>query len=93
MKYQDFPFYQKIISSSRAVKILFLSLTFEDIGVAMAANMINQLQESFPLRRAGGWFFWNFIHKMASTYEDATVTGDFVDELPNFHINTFSEHV
>ena len=74
------------------MKIL-LSLTFEDIGVAMAANMINQLQESFPLRRAGGWFFWNFIHKMASRYEDATVTGDFVDEPPNFHINTMSEHV
>ena len=38
------------------MKILFLSLTFEDIGVAMVANMINQLQESFPLRRAAGSF-------------------------------------
>ena len=49
MKYQDFSFYWKIISSSRAVKILFLSFTCEDIGVAMVTNMISQLQESFPL--------------------------------------------
>ena len=42
----------KIISSSRAVKILhvFLYFTCEDIGVAMVTNMISQLQESFPLR-------------------------------------------
>ena len=40
MKYQDFSFYLKIISSSRAVKILFLSFTCEDIGVAMVTNMI-----------------------------------------------------
>ena len=45
MKYQDFSFYYKIISSSRAVKILFLSVTCEDIGVAMVTNMISQLQE------------------------------------------------
>ena len=32
------------------------SLTFEDIGVAMVANMIDHLQESFPLRRAAGSF-------------------------------------
>ena len=51
MKYQDFSFYSKIISSSRAVKILFLSFTCEDIGVAMVTNMISQLQESFPLRK------------------------------------------
>ena len=44
MKYQD----KKIISSSRAVKILFLSFTCEDIGVAMVTYMISQLQESFP---------------------------------------------
>ena len=30
----------KIISSSRAVKILFLSFTCEDISVAMVTNMI-----------------------------------------------------
>ena len=48
MKYQDFSFYYKIISSSRAVKILFLSFTCEDIGVAMVTNMISQLQDSFP---------------------------------------------
>ena len=70
------------------MKILFLSFTCEDIGVAMVTNMITQLQESFPLRRAAGFYF---IHKMASRCEDGTVTGDFLDELPNFHIDTFSE--
>ena len=48
MKYQDFSFYWKIISSSPAVKILFLSFTCEDIGIAMVTNMIRQLKESFP---------------------------------------------
>ena len=28
---------------------------------------------------------------MASRCEDGTVTGDFLDELPNFYIVTFSE--
>ena len=28
---------------------------------------------------------------MASRWEDGTVTGDFLDELPNFHLDTFSE--
>ena len=28
---------------------------------------------------------------MASRCEDGTLTGDFLDELPNFHIDTFSE--
>ena len=46
----------KITSSSRAVKILFSPFTCEDIGVAMVTNMISQLQESFPLRRAAGFF-------------------------------------
>ena len=46
MKYQDFSFYWKIISSLCAGKILFLSFTCEDIGVAMVTNMISQLQES-----------------------------------------------
>ena len=41
---------EKIISSSRAVKIAFLSFACGDIGVAMVTNMISQLQESFPLR-------------------------------------------
>ena len=49
----------------------------------MVTNMISQLQESFPLRRAAG-FFWNFIHKMASRCEDGTVIGDFLDE-PRIH--------
>ena len=43
MKYQDFSFYEKIMSSSLAVKILFSSLTCENIGVAMVTNMISQL--------------------------------------------------
>ena len=30
------------------MKILFLSFTCEDIGVAMATNMISQLQDSLP---------------------------------------------
>ena len=34
--------------------MLFLSFTYEDIGVAMVTNMISQLQESLPLRRAAG---------------------------------------
>ena len=60
MKHQDFSFYQKIISSSRAVQILFLSFTCEDIDVAMVTNMISQLQESFPLRGAAGSFEISF---------------------------------
>ena len=28
---------------------------------------------------------------MASGCKDGTVTGDFLDELPNFHIDTFSQ--
>ena len=28
---------------------------------------------------------------MASRCEDVTVTGDVLDELPNFHIDTYSE--
>ena len=46
----------------------------------MVTNMISQLQGSFPLRRAAG-FVWNLIN----------LTGDVLDELPNFHIDTFSE--
>ena len=45
-KYQDFSFYQRIIFTSRAVKILFLSFTREDIGVVMVTNMVSKLQES-----------------------------------------------
>ena len=47
-------------SSSRAVKILFLSFTCEDINVAMVTYMISQLQESFPLRRAADSFEISF---------------------------------
>ena len=42
------------------MKILFLSFTCEDIGVAMVTNMISQLQESFPLRGAAGSFEISF---------------------------------
>ena len=42
------------------MKILFLSFTCEDIGVTMVTNMISQLQESFPLRRAAGSFEISF---------------------------------
>ena len=41
--------------------------------------------------QARGRFLRNFIHKIASRCEDGTVTGDFFDDLPNFHIDTFSE--
>ena len=57
----------------------------EDISVAMVTNMISQLQESFPL------IFWTFIHGMASRCEDSAVNSDFLNELPNFHIDTFSK--
>ena len=68
------------------MKILFLSFTCEDIGLAMVTNMTSQLQESFPLRRAASSF-----DKIALKCKDGTVTGDFLEELPNFHIDTFSE--
>ena len=38
------------------MKILFLTFTCEDIGVAVVTNMSSQLQESFPLSRAAGSF-------------------------------------
>ena len=63
MKYQDFSCYQKIISSSDAVKILFLSFACEDIGVAMVTNMISQLSSLFLL--------YNFI----SEFDNICVTG------------------
>ena len=44
------------MSSSRTLKILLLSFTWKDIGVAMVTKMITQLQESFPLRRGAGFF-------------------------------------
>ena len=77
------------------MKILFLSFTCEDIGVAMVTNMISQLQESFPLRRTAGTFDILFTRCLrcanSSMCEDGTVTGDFLDELPNFYFDTFSE--
>ena len=52
--------------------------------------MISQLQESLPLKRAAGSFEISF-HKMASRCKDDTVTGDFLDEEPNFGVDAFSE--
>ena len=43
--YQDFPFNKKIISSSRTVKILFLSFTCEDIGVVVVTKKIGRKQK------------------------------------------------
>ena len=53
-------------------------------------------QHNYPitielLAQARGRLIWNFIHKMASRGEDSRVTSDFLDELPNFHIDIFSE--
>ena len=53
----------KIISSSRAVEILFLSFKCEGIGVAMVTNMISQLLSLFLL--------YNFI----SEFHNIFVTG------------------
>ena len=71
MKDQDFSFNYKIIPSSRAVKILFLSFTCEDIDVAMVTNIINQLQESFPLYYSlllSLFLLYNFISKFPNIF-------------------------
>ena len=57
--------------SSPAVKILFLSFTCEDIGVAMATNMISQLQESFPLYYSlllSLFLLYNFMSKFHNIF-------------------------
>ena len=78
-----------LISSSRAVKIPFLSFTCEDIGVAMVTNRLaNYKRASQSGARA---VLLKFHSKTASRCEDGTVTGDFLDELSNFHVDTFSE--
>ena len=64
-----FPFTKKIISSSRAVNILFSSFTCEDIGVATVTNMTSQLEESSPLRSL--FLLYNFI----SEFHHIFVTG------------------
>ena len=63
------------------MKILFLSFTCEDIGVTMATNMISQLQENFPLRRP---VLLKFHSQNGFEVRLGTVTGDFLDELPNY---------
>ena len=77
----------KVVSSLRAVKILFLSFTFEDIGVVMVTNMIGQLQESFLLRHAAGSFEISFTKWLqdAKTVQ-LPVT---LNELKNSHIKIF----
>ena len=55
----------------------------------MVTNIISQLQESFPLRRAAGSFDISFTKWLRGA--KTVVTGDFLDELPNFHIDTFSK--
>ena len=61
LKFENKRDFFHFISSSRAVKILFLSFTCEDIGVAMVTNMISQLQESFPLRRFRFAHLWEIL--------------------------------
>ena len=62
------------------------------VRISVSPWLLNRLTNykgaSIPAQ-ARGWFFWNFIQKMASRCKDGTVTGDFLDELPNFHIDTF----
>ena len=74
------------------MKILFLSFTCEDISVAMVTNMISQLQESFPIRRAAGSFEISFTKRLrgAKTVQ-LLYYSDFLGELPNFQIDTFPE--
>ena len=57
--------------------------------MAMVTNMISQLQESFPLRRVAGSFDISFTKWLRGA--KTVVIGDFLDELPNFHIDTFSK--
>ena len=46
MKYQDFSIYEKIIFSPRAVKILFLSFTCEDIAISDILRQVTILAVS-----------------------------------------------
>ena len=52
MKYQDFFFSVKYHIFTVRSEDLFLSFTYEDIGVAVFTNMISPSQEGFSLRRA-----------------------------------------
>ena len=56
----------------------------------MVTNMISQSQESFPLRRAAGSFEISFT-KWLRGAKTIQLPVTFSDELPNFHIDTFSE--
>ena len=73
------------------MRILFLSFMCEDIGVAVVTNMISQSKENFPLRHAPSSFEISLFYKIALKCKDSTVIGEFLNELPNFHIDTFSE--
>ena len=62
---------RNIQPSSPTVKILFLSFTCEDIGVAMVTNMISQLQESFPLYYSlllSLFLLYNFLSKFHNIF-------------------------
>ena len=61
--YIDFFFYQKYISSSRAVKILYLSFTCEDIGVAMVTNMLSQFTRELPTSFPGSFLYFEKVEK------------------------------
>ena len=52
MKYQDFFFSLNYHIFTLRSEDLFLSFTYEDIGVAVFTNMISQSQEGFSLRHA-----------------------------------------
>ena len=56
MKYQDFFPFTKRSYLHRAQRRYYFYLSRDDIGFAMVTNMISQLQECFPLRRAAGSF-------------------------------------
>ena len=65
----------------------------EDIGVAMVTNMISQLQESFPLRRAAGSFEISFTKWLrgAKTVQLPVTFSMSCQIFKLFQIDTFSE--
>ena len=70
---RNFPFTKKSYPH-RAVKILFLSFTCEDIRVGMVTNMVSQLQERFLT-------FWNREYKYYCLY-------NFISEFHNFFVTS-----
>ena len=71
------------------MKILFLSFTCEDVGVTMVTNMISQLQESFPLRRAAGSFeisFTNWLQGAKMVQLQLFLLYNFISEFHNIFV-------